>query len=139
MAVEVFKRNAPGFKRWLREHPDGYVLNCYTSATGKVHTARCRSYWSAGPRMTSCAKACSTTKQVVRACKVGAYRNYPLRVVHVRQQRIVATRRELCKRVVWAGGFEGFCGRGLDPGYLLNQPGDDAACLPRGRAAGVGT
>lgn len=63
MAVEVFKGDDPGFKRWLREHPDGYVLNYYTTATGKVHTARCKSYWSAGPRMTSRAKACSTTKQ----------------------------------------------------------------------------
>jgi hypothetical protein len=60
--VEVFHRSDPEFKRWLKEHPNGYVLNCYK--TGRVHTARCKSYWSAGPRMTyTCAKACSTSEQ----------------------------------------------------------------------------
>ncbi len=59
-AVVEYKRDDPGFKRWLRENPNGYVLNCYK--TGKVHTALCRSYQSAGPRMTHTRhKACSTS------------------------------------------------------------------------------
>jgi hypothetical protein len=45
MAVVEYKRDDPGFRRWLRENPNGYVLNCYK--TGKVHTALCRSYQSA--------------------------------------------------------------------------------------------
>jgi hypothetical protein len=60
--VECFGHNDEGFKRWLDENPDGYVVNCY--ATGKLHTARCKSYQSAGPRMTfSRPKACSTSKR----------------------------------------------------------------------------
>ena len=42
MAVVVFNHDDEGFKRWLGENPDGYVLNCYR--TGKVHSARCMSY-----------------------------------------------------------------------------------------------
>ncbi len=81
MAVEVFNRNDPGLKRWLKEHPDGYVLNCY--ATGKVHTASCKSYQSAGPRMThSRAKACSTSKQQL--------------LEHAAQEGIEAIRCERC-------------------------------------------
>jgi hypothetical protein len=58
--VAVYARDDPGFKRWLRENPNGYVLNCYK--TGKGHTALCRSYQSAGPRMTHTRpKACSTS------------------------------------------------------------------------------
>jgi hypothetical protein len=62
MAVEVIARDDPKFKRWLKERPDGYVLNLYK--TGRVHSARCKSYRSAGPRMTySRAKACSTSER----------------------------------------------------------------------------
>jgi hypothetical protein len=60
--VEPFRCNDEGFKRWLDDNPDGYVLNCY--ATGKVHSARCPSFQSAGPRMTfSRPKACSASVQ----------------------------------------------------------------------------
>jgi hypothetical protein len=60
--VEPFRCNDEGFKRWLDDNPDGYVLNCY--ATGKVHSARCPSYQSAGPRVTfSRPKACSASVQ----------------------------------------------------------------------------
>jgi hypothetical protein len=41
MAVVVFDHDDAGFLRWPEEHPDGYVLNCYT--TGQVHSARCKS------------------------------------------------------------------------------------------------
>jgi hypothetical protein len=62
MAVKRFDHNDPGFKRWLREHPRGYVLNCYR--TGRVHRADCPSYRSAGPHMTHTrAKACSTSER----------------------------------------------------------------------------
>ncbi|MBA2715214.1 MAG: hypothetical protein H0U55_16900 [Rubrobacteraceae bacterium] len=62
MAVEVFDHDEKGFKRWLEEHPDGYVLNCYK--TGRLHSARCKSYQSAGPRMTyTRAKACSPSER----------------------------------------------------------------------------
>ena len=62
MAVVVFHQDDEGFKRWLDEHPDGYVLNCYK--TGRVHSARCKSYRSAGPRMTyTRPKACSTSER----------------------------------------------------------------------------
>jgi hypothetical protein len=62
MAVVVFDHDDKGFKRWLEEHPDGYVLNWYR--TGRVHSARCKSYQSAGPHMThSRAKACSTSER----------------------------------------------------------------------------
>ncbi len=62
MAVVVFDRNEAGFLHWLDENPDGYVLNCYT--TGRVHSARCKSYRSAGTRMTyKRAKACSTSER----------------------------------------------------------------------------
>lgn len=58
--VKVYDRDDPGFERWLRENPEGYVLNCYK--TGKVHTALCKSYRSAGPYMTHTrAKACSVS------------------------------------------------------------------------------
>ena len=60
--VECYDRDDEGFKRWLGENPNGYVLNCY--ATGKLHTAGCKSYRSAGPRMTyKRPKACSTSKR----------------------------------------------------------------------------
>ena len=60
MAVEPFYKKDPEFKHWLEEHPGGYVLNCYK--TGKLHTALCKSYRSAGPRMTyTRPKACSTS------------------------------------------------------------------------------
>ena len=60
--VEPFDHDDERIKRWLDENPDGYVLNCYK--TGKVHTALCKSYRSAGPRMTfSRPKACSTSKR----------------------------------------------------------------------------
>ena len=62
MAVEVFEHDDEGFARWLGEHPDGYVLNCYK--TGRLHSARCKSYRAAGPRMTfTRAKACSASEQ----------------------------------------------------------------------------
>ena len=62
MAVEVFDHDEKGFERWLEEHPDGYVLNCYK--TGRLHSARCKSYRSAGPHMTfKRAKACSTSER----------------------------------------------------------------------------
>jgi hypothetical protein len=65
MAVVVFDHDDPGFRRWLDEHPDGYVLNCYK--TGKLHSARCKSYRSAGPHMTPTrAKACSASEQQLR-------------------------------------------------------------------------
>jgi hypothetical protein len=67
MAVERFYEKDSEFKRWLRENPHGYVLNCYK--TGKVHTALCPSYQSAGPRMTySRAKACSTSIRQLFEC-----------------------------------------------------------------------
>lgn len=60
--VAVFTGDDRGFKRWLRENPNGYVLNCYK--TGKVHSASCQSYQSAGPHMTyTRAKACSTSER----------------------------------------------------------------------------
>ena len=81
MAVVVFDHDDAGFLRWLEEHPDGYVLNCYK--TGRVHSARCKSYRSAGPRMTySRAKACSTSERQL--------------FEYAEQQRIDATRCELC-------------------------------------------
>ncbi len=62
MAVVVFDHDDPSFRRWLDEHPDGFVLNCYK--TGKVHTALCPSYRSAGPLMTHTRpKACSTSEE----------------------------------------------------------------------------
>jgi hypothetical protein len=62
MTVDVFDHDEKGFKRWLDEHPGGYVLNCYK--TGRLHSARCKSYQSAGPRMTyTRAKACSTSER----------------------------------------------------------------------------
>ena len=65
MAVVVFDHDDPGFKRWLEEYPEGYVLNCYR--TGRLHSARCKSYRSAGPHMThKRAKACSTSEQSLR-------------------------------------------------------------------------
>jgi hypothetical protein len=61
-AVEVYDHDDPGFSSWLGEHPDGYVLNCYK--TGKVHTALCSSYRSAGPLMTHTRpRACSTSEE----------------------------------------------------------------------------
>jgi hypothetical protein len=63
--MAVFKRydgDDEGFKRWLDEHPDGYVLNCYK--TGKLHTALCKSYRVHGEKMTyTRPKACSTSKR----------------------------------------------------------------------------
>jgi hypothetical protein len=65
MAVVVFNHDDPGFRRWLAEYPDGYVLICYK--TGKLHTALYPSYRSHGPRMTyKRAKACSTSGQQLR-------------------------------------------------------------------------
>ena len=65
MAVVVFDHDDSGFRRWLDEHPDGYVLNCYK--TGKLHSALCKSYRSASPHMThKRAKACSTSEQQLR-------------------------------------------------------------------------
>ena len=65
MAVVVFDHDDPGFRRWLDKHPDGYVLNCYR--TGRLHSAGCKSYRSAGPHMTQTrAKACSTSEQQLR-------------------------------------------------------------------------
>jgi hypothetical protein len=62
MEVRRYHEDDEGFKHWLDEHPDGYVLNCYK--TGKLHTASCKSYQSAGPRMTYTRdKACSTSEQ----------------------------------------------------------------------------
>lgn len=79
--VEVIHHDEERFKRWLEEHPDGYVLNCYR--TGRVHSARCKSYWSAGPRMTySRAKACSTSERQL--------------FEYAEQHRIDATRCALC-------------------------------------------
>jgi hypothetical protein len=79
--VKVFDHDDEDFKRWLEEHPDGYVLNCYT--TGRMHSARCKSYWSAGPRMTySRAKACSTSERQL--------------FEYAEQHRIDATRCALC-------------------------------------------
>ena len=60
--VKEYAGDDEGFKRWLEDHPDGYVLDCYR--TGKVHSAGCMSYRCAGPRMTfSRAKACSTSER----------------------------------------------------------------------------
>ena len=62
MSIVVFDHNEDGFKRWMDEHPDGYVLNCYRM--GKVHSVRCKSYKSAGPLMTHTrAKACSASQR----------------------------------------------------------------------------
>ena len=81
MVIVIFDHDDAGFKRWLKEHPDGYVLNCYT--TGRVHSARCKSYQSADPRMThSRAKACSTSDRQL--------------FEYAEQHRIDATRCELC-------------------------------------------
>jgi hypothetical protein len=81
MAVEVFAHDDARFIRWLDEHPDGYVLNCYS--TGRVHSARCKSYRFAGPRMThSRAKACSTSQRQLYE--------------YAEQRRIYATRCTLC-------------------------------------------
>ncbi len=81
MAVVVFARDDERFKRWLDEHPDGYVLNCYK--TGRVHSAHCKSYRSAGPLMThSRAKACSTSERQL--------------FEYADQHHIDATRCELC-------------------------------------------
>jgi hypothetical protein len=89
MAVVVFDHDEEGFKRWLREHPDGYILNCYK--TGRVHSALCKSYRSVGPRMTHTrAKACSTSEQQL--------------FKFAKQLGIDATRCELCYRVIRAGG-----------------------------------
>lgn len=49
MEVVVFDHDEDGFKHWMDEHPDGYVLNCYR--TGRVHSAHCKSYKSAGPHI----------------------------------------------------------------------------------------
>ncbi len=81
MAVEYFTDDT-AFRRWLGEHPDGYVLNYYTTATGKMHTARCKSYQVAGRRMTSRVKACSTSKRDLFG--------------HAKQKRIAATSCGLC-------------------------------------------
>jgi hypothetical protein len=81
MAVVVFDHDDPGFLRWLKEHPGGHVLNCYK--TGRVHSAHCKSYRSAGPRMThSRAKACSTSERQL--------------FEYADQHHIDATRCELC-------------------------------------------
>ncbi len=81
MAVVVFERDDGGFLRWIQEHPDGYVLNCYK--TGRVHSARCQSYRSAGPRMTHTrAKACGTSERQL--------------FEYAEHHRIDATRCELC-------------------------------------------
>ena len=81
MAVVIFDHDDAGFRRWLEEHPDGYVLNCYK--TGRVHSARCKSYRSAGPRMADTrAKACSTSERQVFA--------------YAEQRGIDATRCERC-------------------------------------------
>ncbi len=81
MAVVVFERDDAGFLRWIEEHPGGYVLNCYP--TGRVHSACCRSYRSAGPRMTyKRAKACGTSERRL--------------FEYAEQHRINATRCERC-------------------------------------------
>ncbi len=81
MAVVVFKNDDASFLRWLEEHPDGYVLNCYSS--GRVHSARCQSYRSAGPRMTHTrAKACGTSERQL--------------FEYAEQKRIAAKRCEWC-------------------------------------------
>ena len=73
MAVELFYEKDTEFKRWLRKNPDGYGLNCYK--TGKLHTALCPSYQSAGPRMTySRAKACSIYEE--QLVKYAAQKGY---------------------------------------------------------------
>ena len=60
--VKEYENDDTGFKRWLRENRGGFVLNCYN--TGKLHTASCNSYQSAGPRMTyTRPKACSTSER----------------------------------------------------------------------------
>jgi hypothetical protein len=57
-----FKNNDTGFKRWLRDNRNGFVLNGYN--TGKIHTASCTSYQAAGPRMTyTRRKVCSTSER----------------------------------------------------------------------------
>jgi hypothetical protein len=35
MAVKYFAHDDSPFESWLKEHPDGYVLNFYTTATGR--------------------------------------------------------------------------------------------------------
>jgi hypothetical protein len=81
MEVRRYHEDDEGFKHWLDEHPDGYVLNCYK--TGKLHTALCKSYQSAGPRMTYTRdKACSTSEQQLRE--------------YAKRHGIVTARCELC-------------------------------------------
>jgi hypothetical protein len=87
MAVKYFAHDDSPFESWLKEHPDGYVLNFYTTATEKVHSARCPSYQVAARRMTSYVKACSTSKREF-------FR-------HVKQQRIEAAR--CARELSWAG------------------------------------
>ena len=87
MAVKYFAHDDSPFERWLKEHPDGYVLNFYTTATEKVHSARCPSYQVAARRMTSYVKACNTSKREL-------FR-------HVKQQRIEAAR--CARELSWAG------------------------------------
>ncbi len=81
MGIVVFERDDASFLRWLGEHPDGFVLNCYK--TGRVHSALCKSYRTAGTRMTyKRAKACGTSEREL--------------FEYAAQHRIDATRCELC-------------------------------------------
>jgi len=58
---ERYDDDGLGFERWLSENPDGYVLNCYN--TGKLHTARCKTYRVHGKMTRTRPKACSTSKR----------------------------------------------------------------------------
>ena len=51
MEVRRYHEDDEGFKHWLDEHPDGYVLNCYK--TGKLHTMETHSWQHSHPRYAS--------------------------------------------------------------------------------------
>jgi len=79
--IELFANDDAGFERWLEEHPEGYVLNIYR--TGRVHTARCKSYRSHGEHMTH------TRPKVVGGSERQLFE-------YAAQHHIDATRCELC-------------------------------------------
>jgi hypothetical protein len=54
-SIEEFRRNNAGYKRWVEEHPDGYVLNLGLTVSGDLdefdyvlHRARCGAVLGAG-------------------------------------------------------------------------------------------
>jgi hypothetical protein len=60
VAVEIFKADDDGYKRWTRTHPDGYVLT-KSSKDYSIHHSGCDAiFWPLGTdRMTSAEKVCS--------------------------------------------------------------------------------